>query len=287
MVSGILVTMVMPLLVQVLGVGAGAQMRWFSVMSALSAVVIPAALMEYFFTRERVTEENVRTEECAVSFGAQVRACLRSRSWLSAMLLNAGFILAASLSSASMLYFCNWVLGDSIAGGAVKQILVNAIGQAPMGLGVVLLWPLVRRFGKQKVTLAGSILAVMGCLMVLHADRSMPLVLAGLLIKSVGTLPTYVLTAHLADAMDDVERRCGFRTDGFSASALSILHTVAPGLSQTILLWGMNRFGYLAPSSAAQVLVQNPAVQQFFSWCFAGLPMLCFAACVVCMMTGR
>ena len=58
--------------------------------------------------------------------------------------------LCGGISTSFMLYYCNWVLGSSVESGAMKQILVNMIGQAPTGFGVLLLWPLVRKFGKTK-----------------------------------------------------------------------------------------------------------------------------------------
>ena len=121
-----------------------------------------------------------------------------------------------------MLYFCNWVLGGSVESGATRQILVNAIGQAPMGLGVVILWPLVRKFGKRSVTMVGFSIAAVGRLAVLLGGNNMVVVLGGLLVKSTGALPTYIMAALLAEALDHVEWKNSFRADGFSASVNSI-----------------------------------------------------------------
>lgn len=66
----------------------------------------------------------------------------------------------------------------------------------------------------------------------------------------------------------------GFRADGFSASVHSITLTVMMGLSQTILLGGINAFGYITPES----------IQNFFSWSFAGIPMIGYAVCAVIMI---
>ena len=112
----------------------------------------------------------------------------------------------------------------------------------------------------------------------------MPLVLAGLFIKSIGALPTYVMAALLAEALDHVEQQNGFRADGFSASVNSIILTVVQGISQTVLLAGISAFDYTTPDSTAQIITQPDAIQSFFSWCFAGLPMIGYLACAVIMM---
>lgn len=286
MIPGMLATILMPLLIRKIGVGPGAQGAWLSMMSSLSILAIPATLLEYYFTRERVTEaaQTRPTDAPTVLFGAQVRACLHDRYWLLIMAFTLIVNLCNGLSTNSMLYYCNWVLGDSIDAGATKQILVNMIGQAPMGIGVVVLWPLVRRFGKRRVTIVGFVLAALGAAAVLLGGSSLPAVLAGLVVKSTGSLPTYVMAALLAEALDHVERQNGFRADGFSASVNSIAQTVVMGLSQSILLFGIHAFGYLTPSSAAEQLTQPPAMQSFFSWCFAGIPMLGFLLCAVIMV---
>ena len=180
-----------------------------------------------------------------------------------------------------MLYYCNWVLGNSVATGASKQILVNVIGQAPMGFGVVILWRLVKKFGKRYVTVIGFSIAALGSLMVLLAGSNTTYVLIGLFIKSIGTLPTYTMTAYLAEALDHVEQTNKFRVDGFSASTNSIVQTVSMGLSQTILLAGINGLGYISPETAVQVVEQTDCVVNFFRLSFAGVPTIGYILCAV------
>lgn len=282
MIPGMLATIIMPLLVRRIGVGADAQNAWLTIMSILSIIAIPATLIEYYFTRERVTASNEKKE--AVSFGKQISACFRDKYWLMVIAFTLISHLCTNLSTQSMLYYCNWVLGDSIDSGATKQILVNMIGQAPLGFGVVILWPLVRKFGKRKVSVIGFTIAALGSLAVLLAKDRMPVVLAGLFIKSIGALPTYVMAALLAEALDHVEQANGFRADGFSASVSSITITVVQGISQTILLAGINAFGYVTPESTAQIINQPNGVQSFFGWCFAGLPMIGYVICAIIML---
>ena len=286
MIPGMLATIIMPLLIRQIGVGSSAQRSWLVVMSVLSIIAIPATLLEYYFTKERVTAEAGDTIESmpTVSFGRQITACLRDKYWMMIILFTIILHLCNGLNTNSMLYYCNWVLGDSIDSGAAKQILVNMIGQAPLGIGVVILWPLVRKFGKRRVTIVGFLIAAVGSLLVLLGKSNMILVLGGLLVKSFGALPTYVMAALLAEALDHVEQKNGFRADGFSASVNSIAQMVVMGLSQTILLAGIYAFGYITPESTAQVIAQSGAIRSFFGWCFAGLPMIGYVICAVIMV---
>lgn len=283
MIPGMLATIVMPLLISKIGVGTDAQSSWLTIMGMLSILAIPATLIEYYFTLERVTAETGCSPEHAVSFGKQVKACFGDPYWVMLTLFTLVLNLCNGLSSSSMLYYCNWVLGSSVSEGAGKQILVNMIGQAPMGFGVLILWPLVRKFGKRTVTTVGFSLAAAGSLLVLMNANNLVMVLICLFIKSFGSIPTYVMASVLADALDHVEWKNGFRADGFSASVNGIIQPLIMGLAQTLLLAGINGFGYIAPESTAQIVSQPEAVQTFFSWCFAGLPMIGYGICAFIM----
>lgn len=284
MIPGMLVTIVLPLLVKSIGVGIGAQGMWITVMSILSIIAIPATLLEYYFTRERVTSQLSAEKTSDVSFGKQIKACFTDKYWLLVIGFTLTLHLSTALSSNSMLYYCNWVLGNSIDSGATKQILVNMIGQAPLGFGVFILWPLVRKFGKRKITVIGLTASAIASLIVLLAKDNMSVVLTGLFIKSIGALPTYTMAALLAEALDHVEEKNGFRADGFSASVNSIALTAVQGITQTILLAGIGLFGYVTPDSTTQIIAQPEVVRGFFGWCFAGIPMIGYAICAVIML---
>ncbi|MCM1064246.1 MAG: MFS transporter [Eubacterium sp.] len=281
MIPGVLVTIILPVIINAIGVGAEAQGTWITVMSCLSCLAIPATLLEYYFTKERVTEDSMNAagdkDGEVISFGKQLKACLKDPYWIIIM----GFFLLYQifnfLSTNSMIYYCNWVLGNSVQSGTANQVLVNMIGQAPLGIGLVLLWPLVRKFGKRRVMMFGFGIAALGSLVVLLFPSNMGAVLGGLVIKSFGALPTYVTSAMLAEALDHIEWKNGYRADGFSASVQSIIITVSGGIGQSLILGGISLFGYIAPNSNTEVITQPAAMQNFFTWCFVGIPMIGYA----------
>ena len=275
MIPGMLVTIVMPFLIAAIGVGSEAQSGWIAVMSVISILAIPAALVEYYFTRERVTEDAMAAssveETDTVSFIMQMKACFTDKYWVIIMSVWILYQITQYLATNSMLYYCNWVLSDSVTGGAALQVIVNAVGQAPLGFGVFLLWPLVRKFGKQKVSVVGYFMAAAGGL-IICLSGNLGGAIGGLLLKSFGLLPTYVFMALLAEALDHIEWKNGFRADGFSASVYSIILTVSSGISYGILNGGISLLGYIQPASSDAVVTQPAAVQLFFKLCFGGLP---------------
>ncbi len=278
MIPGMLVTIIMPLMISSFGVGEDAKGTWITMMSIISILALPATLLEYYFTKERVTEDAMSVEaadeERKITFKRQMKACIQDPYWMIVMGFWIVYQIQQNLCTNSMLYFCNWVLGNSVESGATNQVLVNMIGQAPLGIGVIALWPLVRKFGKRRVMMYGFGIGAVGCLIVLLSPGNLGVVLGGMTIRSIGIIPTYVLSAQLAEVLDHIEWKNGFRADGFSASIYSIAITVCGGISQSILLAGINGLGYIAPSSSVEMIDQPVAIKLFFSFCFVGVSML-------------
>jgi GPH family glycoside/pentoside/hexuronide:cation symporter len=287
MIPGFLVVILLPFIIKNIGVGAAAQSRWIIVMGLLSVFALPAVLIEYYFTKERVTEESINdageNNMEVVPMADQIKACLTNKYWLMVMAVWALFQFSQFLSTNSMIYFANWVLGSSVAEGATNQVLINAIGQFPLGIGIVVLWPLVKKFGKRWVFQIGFVIGAIGCLIVMLNPTSLIGVVAGMFIKSWGALPTYAIAAVLAEAMDQVEYTSGFRVDGFTASINTIIATVAAGIGQSILLGGINTLGYIAPASSADVITQPHSVQTFFTWAFVGICMIAYLVMALIM----
>lgn len=281
MIPGLLVTIILPMLIRALGVGSAVQGKWIMMMSIISILAIPGTLIEYYFTKERVTEDAMaaETEEDMnkVSFRDQISACFSDKYWRIIMTFWLIYNIFNVLQTNIMPYYANWVLADSVAAGTNLQVLINAIGQAPLGFGIFLLWPLVRKFGKRKVMMIGFLIGALGCLGIMLNSRpeSFSLVLVFLLIRSLGAIPTYAMAAQLAEALDHIEWKKGFRADGFSASVNAIIITVTAGLGQSIILGGVSAFGYIYPEGGVeQVIQQSTAIKTFFIVCFVGVPML-------------
>lgn len=281
MLPGLLVTIILPIMINTIGVGKAAQGAWMSVMSVLSILAIPATLLEYYFTKERVTEESIAagtdTKENTVSLIQQMKACFEDPYWIIIIGFNICYQIMNVLSTNSMIYYSNWVVANSVDGGTGMQVLINAIGQAPLGLGIFVLWPLVRKFGKRMVTMFGFGIGALGSLLVLVTPGNVTTLLIGLVIKSFGALPTYCMAAMLAEALDHIEWKNSYRADGFSASIMSIIITVAAGIGQSIIIGGISAFGYIAPTSNVEIINQPEAMKTFFNWCFVGVPMIGYA----------
>lgn len=262
MVPGILVAMLFPMVfLPYIGVD---QSRWIIVLSVISVLAIPASLIQYYFTRERITEDaQVSTEENKPrSLREQMKGCFSSRYWLIIMGIIIINLLANNLYVTSLIYYSNWVLGTYNDGKTFTML--NVIGQAPLGM-VFILWPLVKKTGKRNAMLGGGFLSIAGSIIGFLFPTNLTMVLGGLMIRSFGNLPlTYVMLAMLADSLDHVEWVNGFRCDGFSSSLYSIAFTVCSGIAIGIFNYFLGTMGYTAPAVEGSWVPQSQAVQNFF-----------------------
>ncbi len=272
MMSGIIVALVFPMIIMpALGVDKG---KWIALMSVLSILALPLTLLEYFFTKERVTLENQAAGmDASVPFSRQLRAIFTDKYML---IIYAYFLIytaGSCVKNVSLVYFCNYVLGTYNDG--VTQTMLSVIGGIPMGVGIFAVWPLAKRFGKRNVTLAGFILYAIGGVICWMAPHDMTVMLVGQFIKNIGGLPcAYVFMALFADVLDHLEWKTGFRCDGIAMSVYNIIAVAMVGVCTGIFNGLLSAAGYIAPEITDGVTVaaaQSETVQGVITFGFVGL----------------
>ena len=203
MMSGILVALVFPMVIMpMIGVDKS---KWITLMSIIAIAALPLTLLEYFFTKERVTEEASEAgEETKISFGRQLRMLFTDKYMILMYIYFLVYTIGTTLKNLGLVYYCNYVLGTYNDG--ITQMLVSVIGGIPMGIGIFAVWPLAKKFGKRNVTMFGFVLYALGSLVCWLFPHEMIIVRAGQFIKNIGGLPcAYVFMALFADCLDHLE----------------------------------------------------------------------------------
>ncbi len=274
MISGIIVALIFPMVVMP-ALGAN-QSAWLGLMSVLSILALPLTLVEYYYTKERITEETGDAQ--GASMKEQMKAVFKDSSWLIFMGFFLIFNFGTQLKNLALVYYCNYVLGSYNDG--ITQMLVSVIGGVPMGIGIFAVWPLAKKFGKRNVTMAGFVLYAVGGAICMIAPRNMVIVLIGQFIKNIGGLPcAYVMSALFADVLDHVEWRYDFRCDGFSASMQTIIMTCTTGVVSGLFNFLLAKTGYIEPVFDAATKVttgfeQSAATQNMITFCFVGVEVI-------------
>ena len=272
MMSGILVALVFPVAVMpMIGVDQG---KWIGLMSVLSILALPLTLLEYYFTKERVTlEERSAGIEKTVPFAQQLKAIFTDKYML---LIYAYFLIytaGTSIKNLSLVYFCNYVLGSYNDG--ITQTMLSVIGGIPMGIGIFAVWPLAKKFGKRNVTLAGFILYAIGGAICWAFPTNMVIMLVGQFIKNIGGLPcAYVFMALFADVLDHLEWKTGFRSDGVAMSVYNIIAVAMVGICTGVFNGLLGHAGYIAPeivNGVTMAAAQSDTVKGVITFGFVGL----------------
>ena len=271
MMSGIIVALIFPMVVMpMLGVD---QTKWILVMSVLSILSLPMTLLEYYFTKERVTEEQGDKEERKLPFLTQLKIVLTDKYMILMFVYFFIYTLGTSLKNIGLVYYCNYVLGTYNDG--VTQTMISVIGGIPMGIGIFAVWPLAKKFGKRNVTLAGFILYALGSAICWSEPTNMAVVLIGQFIKNIGGLPcAYVFMALFADGLDHLEWKSGVRSDGVAMSIYNILAVATVGVATSLFNALISKAGYIAPKLVDGVTVaaqQSQAVKNMITFSFVGL----------------
>ncbi len=282
MATGIIIATLFPMIV--LPVIGADQAAWAVMGWILGAVALPLILMEYYFTRGRVTEEQgEQAAEEPVPFREQIRTVMGDRYWVILMLYLFIYTLSLNFKNLSLLYFCNYVLGSYNDG--ITLTLINVIGGVPMGLGIFAVWPVAKRVGLRNSTLWGFVIMAVGSAVCALFPTSMPVVLVGQFIKNVGCLPaSYVFMALFADVLDHCEWRFGFRCDGLSSAIYSIIQTVCVGVANGVFNLMLGVTGYVPPSVVDGVTVaaqQSDATKAVFVFFFLVLDIITSIVIVV------
>lgn len=272
MMTGILVALIFPMVIMpMIGVDQG---KWIALMSALSILALPLTLLEYYFTKERVTlEKQDGNQETAVLFTQQLKAIFTDKYMLLIYAYFFTYIFGTSIKNLSLVYFCNYVLGSYNDG--ITQTLLSVIGGIPMGIGIFAVWPLAKKFGKRNITLAGFIIYALGSGICWLFPTDMTVMLVGQFIKNIGGLPcSYVFMALFADVLDHVEWKYCFRCDGIAMSIYNIISVAMVGVCTGIFNGLLAKSGYVAPEIVNGVTVameQTAAVKSTITFGFVGL----------------
>ena len=272
MMSGIIVALIFPMVVMpMLGVDKS---KWILTMSILSILALPFTLLEYYFTKERVTLEDAdkpQTEK--TPYKQLLKAIFTDKYMVLILLYFLIYTIGTQFKNLGLVYFCNYVLGSYNDG--TTQTLISVVGGIPMGIGIFAVWPLAKKFGKRNLTMAGFVLYAVGSAICWMAPTNMVIVIIGQFIKNIGGLPcSYVFMALFADVLDHMEWKNHFRCDGVAMSIYNTIAVASVGIVTGLFNLMLTKTGYVAPyydAAGELIAVQSDAVKNAITFSFVGL----------------
>lgn len=260
-----MISIFFPLIMTSVGAMMGDNYRhsYLVCMALVCCITVPLTFLQFFYTRERVTEER-RSTEAAMSethqaapeapFGKQIKACLQSKYWILLVILILVYQVFNNLRDMSLIYYSGWVVqGNAYGEYAVIQAKFQMIAMSPMGPGILLLLPLVKKLGRRKSIWVCSIFSILGSTVaLLNAGNTLP-VYAGTAVMCIGNLAfVYTYLSFLGDAIDHVEWKAGIRCDGATGALVGFVTAASAGIGQGLFNLGLMLTGYTTPEKMGE-----------------------------------
>ena len=257
---------------------AQANEKWVILMIIMIVALIIGCLLEYYFTRERITEENIKNAESVaqgenkelkvkkVSMGKQVGICVKDKYWWMIMIFWFLYQMGGQMKNNAMSFY-----SQALTGGNTVSSIINIAGAIPTALGMLVAWPLANKLSKSKAISIGGIVAALSASMAFSALAfvgNTPAVtgisVTSFCIKALGTAPAmYVSLALMANVLDHQEAIHGVRTDGFTMAVYGSLIVALPGICNGIIV-GLKS----AVPASGQAILQTSLAYGFEGLCY-------------------
>lgn len=213
---------------------------WTITFVVIGIVTFLFVVLQYYFTRERVTEESFKAdsdianavgeEKKSISLVKQFKAVGSDAFWWIVIIFYLIFQFSGSLKNMSCTYFCDRFDGTMFAD--FSMTIINVLGAVPMAIAMAFIWPLSRKYGKRIVVMVGLLIGAVGGLLAGIWSDNFYVVCLGVALKSFGSSPAcYMILAMLSDVLDHIEAKTGYRCDGLTMSIYSSIMAATGPLS--------------------------------------------------------
>ena len=225
--------------------------------------------LEYYFTRERITEEtmalNIKEEK--IPMKKHVSVCTKEKYWWMVIIFILFFQMGQLVKNTSMSFYVRWMF-DSVLNSSTSEATSGAlmstlglVGGLPSAVGMVIAWPLASKLGKKRAVVLGLLLSLVGGLVAFINVNSFGIVTFGVVLKAIGIIPAqYVMVAILSDVLDHLEAKHGFRSDGFTMSIYGATMVGLAVLSMGIVNIFLGAMGYDASLTSQPASAQTGMV---------------------------
>lgn len=273
---------------------SGNYWRLFIALPAVIAMIF--SVIEYFYTRERITEENremLKKENSEaqpqIPLGKQLKILLTNKYFIMSAIVMMGAIFYGYLQGAnSRTYMIQYILGGNAENN--YQFLYLMLSMQPMAIGTFVIPAISKKFGARKIMMVSAVITLVGIAIALINPYSFATAIAGGFIFACGIFAvTNMYNVFTQQAADDIEHKHGFRAEGTFANGLvgaiyTLILTPFSSIYETVL----SNLGFKAPVTDAAgittVFEQNEAVNNWMLFSYYGsyaiFAVIVFVVCI-------
>lgn len=244
---------------------------WFVLAVIVGVLSLVTTVLQFYFTRERVTEEEInqpkiQSEEAKLPLGKQFKAVSKDHFWWIILIFFLIFETSGQFLNNAFDPFCQNSIDNSIwinmhlvetpeQAGNLTMSALGIIGAVPMALAGVIAWPLLKKFNKQQVVGGAMVVAFVGGIIQGLLKSNPIFIIIGFLFKQLGRgVVCLFIMSMISDVNDHDEAVNGFRCAALTMSLYSAFRIIAQPIGQ-----GM----FMAVSQAKTYL---PGIEFSFIW---------------------
>ena len=193
-------------------------------MICLSVAAIPLLLLEYYYTRERITEdvaaEYTLLDQQKVPLRDQLKALLSNKYFVILIIIATVGGIVDNYKGGNVQYFyIKFLLGG--AENPMMYTIYQVVTGSMTGIGAFIVYPLAKKIGIKNLTVGGYAIVLAGSILGMVFPDHMVLALVAGFLRQVGMLPNaYIFATLMCYAYDSVEFKSHMRLEGMMGIAV-------------------------------------------------------------------
>ncbi len=251
----------------------GDRKAWIIVTAIYAVIAFFMLLWTFLGTKERFHPAAAKEAE-NLPLKTRLGAAFRNKYFIMLTLTMMAVSLYQNVNGTCTTYYAKYLLGNEELMGVLQTA-----EKIPWIIGVIVLAPLIKKFGKRNLVLGGAILNVVAMAAVVIAPTSFPLLIASAILRGFGEAPFYgCIFTMIADAIEFGHWKTGIRVHALLFSAF----TVGQKLGGGIAAWAIGQLMDLSGFTGLDVEIESAVsmIQNLYIWG----SVLAWAAVIVIML---
>lgn len=235
-ISNLIVTACTLPLINMLG---GDQRAWIIVTAIYAAIAFFMLLWTFMQSKERFIPAAAK-EASDMPFLKRLSALAHNKYFIILTLVMIAVSIYQNVNGTCTTYYAQYILGDVELMGVLQTA-----EKIPWIVGIIILAPFIRRFGKRNLVLFGAVLSVVAQLILLIAPANYTLLIGSAILRGLGEAPFYGCTfTMLADTIEYGHWKTGIRIHALIFSAFTVGQKLGGGAAAWLIGVLMDASGF-------------------------------------------
>ena len=193
-------------------------------MIILTIISIPLIFMEFYYTKERIIEEDAKEEGedqvNKVPLKVQIKALFTNKYFVIVTIIITLIGICDNFKGGNVQYFYVKYLLNGENNPFMYTLYMIAAG-SPVGIGAIIIYPLAKKFGIKNVSIAGYVCVLVGSVLGWLFPSNVIIAISAGFLRNLGMIPnSFVFTTLLFYSFDSIEAKTGYRMEGLLGTGI-------------------------------------------------------------------